>query len=168
MWHSRPRLCLCGTAALGCVRPQVEVPLTPSPFREQRGELATAPERAGVRGNCERLPPAKLWCRLSSLHFPPVGQIILVSCLPVFKKGSYSRKGHIQGRSKRGHKLFPRSKRGHKLFLQDFKKAVAVGTAVARRPPHRSRRAGLPHRALALDHDGQARLGIRLTDARRG
>jgi hypothetical protein len=28
---------------------------------------------------------------------------------------------------------------------------VAVGTAVARRPPHGSRRAGLPHRALALD-----------------
>ena len=31
---------------------------------------------------------------------------------------------------------------------------VAVGTAVARRPPHRSRRAELPHRALALDHHG--------------
>src|SRR5579872_324251 len=28
---------------------------------------------------------------------------------------------------------------------------VAVGTAVARRPPHRSRRAELPHRALAAD-----------------
>src|SRR5581483_2958963 len=28
---------------------------------------------------------------------------------------------------------------------------VAVGTAVARRPPHRSRRAELPHRALASD-----------------
>ena len=34
------------------------------------------------------------------------------------------------------------------------KLAVAVGTAIARRPPHRSRRAELPHRALALDHHG--------------
>src|SRR5205807_2009942 len=33
--------------------------------------------------------------------------------------------------------------------------AVAVGTAVARRPPHGSRRAELPHRALALDHERQ-------------
>src|SRR4051812_17845582 len=32
-------------------------------------------------------------------------------------------------------------------------KTVAVGTAVTRRPPHGSRRAELPHRALALDDD---------------
>ena len=43
---------------------------------------------------------------------------------------------------------------------------VAVGTAVSRRPPHRSRRAGLPHRAPALDDEAQSRLRIRLTDAR--
>jgi len=47
-------------------------------------------------------------------------------------------------------------------------KVVAVGTAVARRPPHGSRRAELPHRALALDDDGQTVLGIRLTDSRVG
>jgi len=43
---------------------------------------------------------------------------------------------------------------------------VAVGTAVARRPPHGSRRAELPHRALALDHDGQTLVGIGMTDSR--
>jgi hypothetical protein len=45
---------------------------------------------------------------------------------------------------------------------------VAVGTAVARRPPHGSRRAELPHRALASDNHAQSLLGIRLTDARHG
>ena len=32
---------------------------------------------------------------------------------------------------------------------------VAVGTAVARRPPHGSRRAELPHRALASGHNAR-------------
>ena len=35
---------------------------------------------------------------------------------------------------------------------------VAVGTGLAARPPHGSRRAGLPHRALASDDDAQAML----------
>jgi hypothetical protein len=35
---------------------------------------------------------------------------------------------------------------------------VAVGTAVARRPPHGSRRAELPHRALALDQTRESYL----------
>ncbi len=33
---------------------------------------------------------------------------------------------------------------------------VAVGTRVTPGPPHRSRRAGLPHRAPALGDDGQS------------
>src|SRR3954453_11010042 len=41
-------------------------------------------------------------------------------------------------------------------------RTVAVGTTIARRPPHGSRRAELPHRALASDHDGQTPLGIRM------
>src|ERR1019366_419838 len=45
---------------------------------------------------------------------------------------------------------------------------VAVGTAVSRRPPHGSLRAELPHRALALDHDGKTTFGIRLIDSRGG
>lgn len=45
---------------------------------------------------------------------------------------------------------------------------VAVGTAVARRPPHGSRRAELPHRALALKHLCQPLMGIGLTDSRDG
>ena len=49
-----------------------------------------------------------------------------------------------------------------------MKNVVAVGTAVARRPPHGSRRAELPHRALALDHDAQAGLGVGVTDTRSG
>jgi hypothetical protein len=36
---------------------------------------------------------------------------------------------------------------------------VAVGTAIARRPPHRSRRAELPHRAPASGHDVEPPVG---------
>jgi hypothetical protein len=34
-------------------------------------------------------------------------------------------------------------------------KNVAVGTVIARRPPHRSRRAELPHRAPTSGHDAE-------------
>src|SRR4029450_9626136 len=40
--------------------------------------------------------------------------------------------------------------------------AVAVGTPVTQRPPHRSRRAALPHRAPASGRDAQALRGIRM------
>src|SRR5215831_8358190 len=41
---------------------------------------------------------------------------------------------------------------------------VAVGTPVTRRPPHRSRRAALPHRAPASGRDAQALRRIRMED----
>src|ERR1700676_191754 len=41
-------------------------------------------------------------------------------------------------------------------WRKNHEKVVAVGTAVARRPPHGSRRAELPHRALALGDDARA------------
>src|SRR5437870_10837723 len=41
---------------------------------------------------------------------------------------------------------------------------VAVGTPVTQRPPHRSRRAALPHRAPASGRDAQALRGIRMKD----
>src|SRR6266704_2900536 len=41
---------------------------------------------------------------------------------------------------------------------------VAVGRPVTRHPPHRSRRAALPHRALASGRDAQALRGIRMAD----
>ena len=37
--------------------------------------------------------------------------------------------------------------------------AVAVGTGIAPRPPHRSVRAALPHTAPALSHDAKRSLG---------
>ncbi len=37
---------------------------------------------------------------------------------------------------------------------------------IAHNPLHRSRRAALPHRALASGHDGQALLGIEMHDSR--
>ena len=43
---------------------------------------------------------------------------------------------------------------------------VAVGTEIALRPPHRSRRALLTHRALALDGDEEPLLRPRVQDAR--
>ena len=45
---------------------------------------------------------------------------------------------------------------------------VAVGTKIALRPPHRSRRALLTHRALALDGDEEPLFGPRMQDVRPG
>ena len=44
-------------------------------------------------------------------------------------------------------------------------RAVAVGTEIALRPPHRSRRALLTHRALALDGDEEPLFRPRMQDA---
>jgi hypothetical protein len=46
-------------------------------------------------------------------------------------------------------------------------RAVAVGTAVARRPPHRSGRAVLPHPAPTLGDDAKPVKRIRVTDVNR-
>src|SRR5439155_9706631 len=43
---------------------------------------------------------------------------------------------------------------------------VAVGIMVAHNPPHRSRRAALPHRAPALGSDAEAYPGIGMADTR--
>jgi len=43
---------------------------------------------------------------------------------------------------------------------------IAVGTALAGRPPHRSERAALPHSALALGSDVEPLLGPGMQDAR--
>ena len=43
---------------------------------------------------------------------------------------------------------------------------VAVGTAVADRPPRRSQRAGLPHWAPALGAGGESLLGPGMQDPR--
>jgi hypothetical protein len=43
--------------------------------------------------------------------------------------------------------------------------AVAVGIPVTRHPPHRSRRAELPHRALASGSNAQALCRVRMQDA---
>ena len=45
------------------------------------------------------------------------------------------------------------------LHLTQPPPPVAVGTAVASRPPHRSQRAGLPHWAPALGAGGESLLG---------
>jgi hypothetical protein len=45
-----------------------------------------------------------------------------------------------------------------KTFLGEKGKPVAVGTAIAARPPHRSVRAALPHTALTLDDGVEAKL----------
>ena len=45
---------------------------------------------------------------------------------------------------------------------------VAVGTPVARRPPHRSQRAELPHWAPALGSDAQTLVWMRMSDLRIG
>jgi hypothetical protein len=45
-------------------------------------------------------------------------------------------------------------------FIASFNEAiVAVGTAIARRPPHRSQRAALPHWAPTLGHDAKPHVG---------
>src|SRR3974377_685559 len=52
--------------------------------------------------------------------------------------------------------------------LSDFSlapRAVAVGTEIALRPPHRSRRALLTHRAPTLDGDEEPLFGPRVQDA---
>jgi hypothetical protein len=42
---------------------------------------------------------------------------------------------------------------------------VAVGMRVSSNPPHRSRRAELPHRTLASGDDAKTNYGIRVTDS---
>src|SRR5512147_2462891 len=44
-------------------------------------------------------------------------------------------------------------------------KSVAVGTVIARRPPHRSRRAELPHRAPTSGHDAEPHVGKGMPEA---
>jgi len=51
------------------------------------------------------------------------------------------------------------------LHGESCRGTIAVGTPVARRPPHRSRRAELPHRAPALGDDAQALLLPWVADA---
>jgi hypothetical protein len=45
---------------------------------------------------------------------------------------------------------------------------VAVGMPVTRHPPHRSRRAGLPHRALASGNNAETHQRVRMADTRQG
>ena len=45
---------------------------------------------------------------------------------------------------------------------------VGVGIMVAHNPLHRSQRAGLPHWALTLGTDVQAKIGICMHDSRQG
>jgi hypothetical protein len=58
----------------------------------------------------------------------------------------------------------------HRPSLQNVKKAlanpeVAVGTEITLRPPHRTRRALLTHRAPTLDGDEEPLLRPRMQDA---
>ena len=58
----------------------------------------------------------------------------------------------------------------HRPMLQNVKKAlasseVAVGTEITLRPPHRTRRALLTHRAPTLDGDEEPLLRPRMQDA---
>ena len=48
---------------------------------------------------------------------------------------------------------------GSHAIADDGLVAVAVGTRIAPRPPHRSVRAALPHTAPALSHDAKRSLG---------
>jgi len=51
------------------------------------------------------------------------------------------------------------------IWMNPRRGTVAVGTALAGRPPHRSRRAELPHRAPASGGDAEAHQRIGMTDA---
>ena len=53
----------------------------------------------------------------------------------------------------------------HPLALRCRERAVAVGTEITLRPPHRTRRALLTHRAPTLDSDEEPLLRPRMQDA---
>ncbi len=54
------------------------------------------------------------------------------------------------------------SRDGSRLLVRrEGRSVVEVGTPVARRPPHRSRRAVFPHRALHTNSHEHTRLGSR-------
>src|SRR6476469_7271324 len=59
--------------------------------------------------------------------------------------------------------LHPTASRKRQLLLAP--RAVAVGTELALRPPHRSRRALLTHRAPTVDSDEEPLFGPRVQDA---
>lgn len=67
---------------------------------------------------------------------------------------------HLQA----GHMTAPDRNRHHANSALDAG-AVAVGTRIAPRPPHRSRRALLTHRAPTLDGDEKPLFGPRVQDA---
>src|SRR5271166_3407554 len=54
---------------------------------------------------------------------------------------------------------------GHIRHLRCRERAVAVGTRISPRPPHRTRRALLTHRAPTLDGDEEPLLRPRMQDA---
>ena len=56
-------------------------------------------------------------------------------------------------------------RRNHPMALRCRERAVAVGTEITLRPPHRSRRALLTHRAPTLDGDEEPLLWPRMQDA---
>jgi hypothetical protein len=57
--------------------------------------------------------------------------------------------------------------RARQGVLVEVPQTVAVGTALASRPPHGSERAGLPHSALALSPDVKPLVGPRVNDSSR-
>ena len=63
----------------------------------------------------------------------------------------------------RTHDLHPTASRKPKESLDPW--AVAVGTEISLRPPHRSRRALLTHRAPTLDGDEEPLFRPRVQDA---
>jgi hypothetical protein len=77
------------------------------------------------------------------------------------------RPGALAGAAKFLQKILPQvGARSHSLQRDSSYKFVAVGTAIARRPPHRSQRAALPHWAPTSGHDTKPHIGEWMSQAR--
>ncbi len=133
------------------------------PRQGQRSKHAQDQRPPGLARHCaERQPSgdtrrcAQCRCRATLAAQPPGAS------LPAAKQVAGS---GPEGRSRRKRLPCPRQysmtpKRNGIL------RAVAVGTALTGRPPHRSQRAGLPHWAPALDSDGESVDRIWVADSR--
>ena len=80
----------------------------------------------------------------------------------LIRAGHYGQRPSVL-RSKAEHMAAPTNAADAKKTLAN--QEVAVGTEISLRPPHRSRRALLTHRAPALDSDEEPLFGPRVQDA---
>ena len=132
-------------AALGTTAPSPQA----STKRSRLPEIATRDQRADASRRTGRIPKTSFGRHKNSCF----AALTRTPAVPVAKAITHAR-------------IFQSTTLEIECFIRNG--AVAVGTAIARRPPHRSRRAELPHRAPASGHDAEPPVGTGMPEFRAG